>query len=109
MDTINAGFSRWPASPACFRNAVGRVTRPRADGNKALRELVEERSRAYFGNDAMISTVWEPDGTDFFSPSLLEAAPGCGCCRRPSSAPGSRASCWTSPEASRRDCWRRRK
>jgi hypothetical protein len=45
----------------------------RAVGHRALRELVEERSRAYFGNDAGIPAAWEPDGADFFSPSLMEA------------------------------------
>jgi hypothetical protein len=45
----------------------------RAVGNKRLVELVEERSRAYFGHDAGIPAAWEPDGADFFSPSLQEA------------------------------------
>jgi hypothetical protein len=45
----------------------------RATDNKRLRELVEERSRTYFGKDAGIPAAWEPDGTDFFSPSLMEA------------------------------------
>jgi hypothetical protein len=45
----------------------------RAVGNKELRELVEERARAYFAKDADLPARWEPDGTDFFSPSLLEA------------------------------------
>jgi hypothetical protein len=45
----------------------------RATGNKRLAELVEERSKAYFGKDAGIPAAWEPDGADFFSPSLLEA------------------------------------
>jgi hypothetical protein len=44
-----------------------------AVGHKALRELVEERSRAYFGSDAGLPAAWEPDGADFFSPSLTEA------------------------------------
>ena len=34
---------------------------------------VEERSRAYFAKDADIPAKWEPDGADFFSPSLMEA------------------------------------
>ena len=42
-------------------------------GHKALRELVEERSRSYYGQDAAIPARWEPDGADFFSPSLMEA------------------------------------
>jgi Protein of unknown function (DUF2891) len=45
----------------------------RAVGHKELRELAEERSRAYFGKDASIPAAWEPDGADFFSPSLVEA------------------------------------
>jgi hypothetical protein len=45
----------------------------RAVGHTALRERVEERSRAYFGNDAGLPAAWEPDGADFFSPSLTEA------------------------------------
>jgi hypothetical protein len=38
-----------------------------------LRRLVEERSRNYFAKDANIPAAWEPDGADFFSPSLVEA------------------------------------
>ena len=45
----------------------------RAVDNKRLRELIEERSRTYFGKDAAIPAAWEPDGADFFSPSLMEA------------------------------------
>jgi hypothetical protein len=45
----------------------------RAVGHNGLRELVEERSRAYFAKDAGIPAAWEPDGVDFFSPSLMEA------------------------------------
>jgi hypothetical protein len=45
----------------------------RAVDNKPLRELVEERSRTYFANDAGIPAAWEPDGADFISPSLMEA------------------------------------
>ncbi len=45
----------------------------RAVGHKELAKLVEERSRAYYGKDAGIPAAWEPDGTDFFSPSLMEA------------------------------------
>jgi hypothetical protein len=45
----------------------------RAVDHKPLRELIEERSRAYFGKDAGIPAKWEPDGADFFSPSLMEA------------------------------------
>ncbi len=45
----------------------------RAVGNQKLRELVEVRSRAYYGRDADAPASWEPDGADFFSPSLMEA------------------------------------
>jgi hypothetical protein len=45
----------------------------RAVGNKELRELVEERARAYFAKDAGAPAAWEPDGADFLSPSLEEA------------------------------------
>jgi DUF2891 family protein len=45
----------------------------RAVGDRKLQELIEERSRAYFGKDAAIPAGWEPDGTDFLSPSLEEA------------------------------------
>jgi hypothetical protein len=45
----------------------------RAVGDAKLRELIEERSRAYYGKDAGAPAAWEPDGADFFSPSLMEA------------------------------------
>jgi hypothetical protein len=45
----------------------------RAADNKQLRELIEERSRTYFGKDAGVPAAWEPDGADFLSPSLQEA------------------------------------
>lgn len=45
----------------------------KALGNEPLRKLVEERSRTYFENDVDIPARWEPDGADFFSPSLIEA------------------------------------
>ena len=45
----------------------------RAVDHKALRELIEERSRAYYGKDVDAPARWEPDGADFFSPSLMEA------------------------------------
>jgi hypothetical protein len=41
--------------------------------HKALRELIEERSRAYYAKDYDAPARWEPDGADFFSPSLMEA------------------------------------
>jgi hypothetical protein len=45
----------------------------RAVKHKKLQELIEERSRTYFGKDSKIPARWEPDGADFFSPSLMEA------------------------------------
>jgi hypothetical protein len=45
----------------------------RTVGNKELAERLVERSRAYFGKDESIPAAWEPDGADFFSPSLMEA------------------------------------
>jgi hypothetical protein len=45
----------------------------RAAGNKPLRDLVEKRSRDYFARDDAVPAAWEPDGADFFSPSLMEA------------------------------------
>jgi hypothetical protein len=42
-------------------------------GNKELTQLLEERSRAYYAKDVGIPAAWEPDGADFFSPSLMEA------------------------------------
>jgi hypothetical protein len=45
----------------------------RAAGHRPLRQLVERRSRDYFGKDAGIPAAWEPGGADFFSPSLMEA------------------------------------
>lgn len=45
----------------------------RTVNHEPLLKLIEERSRFYFGKDANIPAAWEPDGADFFSPSLMEA------------------------------------
>jgi hypothetical protein len=45
----------------------------RAVGHQPLRERLEERSRTYFARDVSLPAAWEPDGADFFSPSLMEA------------------------------------
>jgi hypothetical protein len=45
----------------------------RTVGNKPLGNLLEKRSRDYFAKDTKIPAAWEPDGADFFSPSLMEA------------------------------------
>jgi hypothetical protein len=44
----------------------------RAVGHKELRDLIEKRSRDYYGKDIHAPAHWEPDGADFFSPSLME-------------------------------------
>ncbi len=45
----------------------------RAVGEKELAELIEQRSRTYYAKDVEAPARWEPDGADFFSPSLMEA------------------------------------
>lgn len=45
----------------------------RAVGHAPLAELIEARSRAYFGADRDAPAAWEPSGSDFFSPCLIEA------------------------------------
>jgi hypothetical protein len=44
-----------------------------ATGRADLINLLKERGRTYFGNDVGIPARWEPDGADFFSPSLVES------------------------------------
>ena len=44
-----------------------------ATDHKQLRDLIVARSTAYYGNDHDAPSRWEPDGADFFSPSLMEA------------------------------------
>lgn len=41
--------------------------------NKPLEDLITSRTRSYFLKDDSIPAKWEPDGNDFFSPSLMEA------------------------------------
>lgn len=45
----------------------------KAVGHSKLKELVEETAKRYYAKDAEIPAKWEPDGADFFSPSLQEA------------------------------------
>jgi hypothetical protein len=45
----------------------------RAVSHQSLRALIEERAQTYFAKDTDIPARWEPDGADFFSPSLMEA------------------------------------
>jgi hypothetical protein len=41
--------------------------------DKTFAAFIKERSTFYFGNDRNIPASWEPEGDDFFSPSLIEA------------------------------------
>ena len=41
--------------------------------HEALEKLLVERSHTYFAGDRGAPAAWEPDGADFFSPSLMEA------------------------------------
>lgn len=45
----------------------------RAVKDDTLRDVILERARNYYANDADIPAKWEPDGADFFSPCLMEA------------------------------------
>jgi hypothetical protein len=45
----------------------------RASGNKQLADLLSERAKTYFAQDASYPAVLEPSGADFFSPALMEA------------------------------------
>jgi hypothetical protein len=45
----------------------------RTVSDEKLRDLILERAQTYYGKDADIPAKWEPDGADFFSPSLMEA------------------------------------
>ncbi|HTU16991.1 MAG TPA: DUF2891 domain-containing protein [Gemmataceae bacterium] len=45
----------------------------RAASHKKLRESLEKRSHDYYAGDVDAPVRWEPDGADFFSPSLMEA------------------------------------
>jgi hypothetical protein len=45
----------------------------RAVGDRKLQTLIEERAKAYYAKDVDAPARWEPDGSDFLSPSLCEA------------------------------------
>ena len=45
----------------------------RSVGDDTLKKLVEDRARVYYAQDVDAPARWEPGGSDFFSPSLLEA------------------------------------
>jgi hypothetical protein len=45
----------------------------RTVGHQPLEALLLERARTYFAGDRDYPARWEPDGDDFFSPSLMEA------------------------------------
>ncbi len=65
---IRSGVHSCTAFGLAFAHDYAKTT-----GNKALLERIEERARTYYGKDADIPAKWEPDGADFFSPSLMEA------------------------------------
>ena len=44
-----------------------------AVGDRALRDLLVERSLSYYASDKNCPAEWEPGGEDFFSPCLMEA------------------------------------
>jgi DUF2891 family protein len=45
----------------------------KSTGDRELESLLNERSRAYYANDADYPAAWEPGGEDFFSAALMEA------------------------------------
>jgi hypothetical protein len=45
----------------------------RGTGRRELERLLVERGLAYFGRDRDYPAAWEPNGSDFFSPALIEA------------------------------------
>ena len=45
----------------------------RTTGNKIFENAIIKSAKQLYGNDKNAPTVWEPDGTDFLSPSLEEA------------------------------------
>ncbi len=45
----------------------------RAASHQELKALLVERARFYFAQDVNYPAQWEPSGSDFFSPSLIEA------------------------------------
>jgi hypothetical protein len=46
----------------------------RAVGDRALEQMIVSRALDYFGNDQTYPAAFEPNGSDFLSPSLMEAA-----------------------------------
>ena len=46
----------------------------RTTGNSQLEKVIVNRANQYFRNDVTAPAEWEPDGDDFLSPSLQEAA-----------------------------------
>ncbi|MCE3284366.1 MAG: hypothetical protein K0R70_622 [Steroidobacteraceae bacterium] len=45
----------------------------RVAGDEAMRTLIEQRARAYYGDDRNCPLAYEPSGEDFLSPCLAEA------------------------------------
>jgi hypothetical protein len=46
----------------------------RATGDTGMQQLLESRSREYYGNDVNCPLAYEPSGEDFLSPCIAEAA-----------------------------------
>jgi hypothetical protein len=44
-----------------------------ASGERALRDACEQKALAWYANDRDYPAAWEPSGSDFFSPALVEA------------------------------------
>jgi len=65
---IRAGVHSNTAFGLAFAHDYARATR-----NTKLRELIDERAKAYYAKDVDAPARWEPDGADFLSPSLCEA------------------------------------
>jgi hypothetical protein len=45
----------------------------RSCGARALGEMADAKARAWFADDRSVPASWEPSGSDFFSPALIEA------------------------------------
>lgn len=65
---IRSGVHSQTAFGLTFALDYARTTK-----NADLEKLIVERARHYFGKDQNLPAIWEPDGADFFSPSLMEA------------------------------------
>ena len=66
---IRSGVHPNTAFGLAFAHDYARRSRSQATARTASRSA----AGTYFGKDADIPAAWEPDGADFFSPSLMEA------------------------------------